>query len=87
VVNCDNIPLDFEYTLITAYISKGIHVVGTQLGQIPWSIYLARKAHYHGSSTDPFDYKTKHVGIEPSAVLPKEDFRSLPDTAHKGGLW
>jgi hypothetical protein len=35
VVNHDNIPWDFEYTLITAYISKGIHVVGTQLGQIP----------------------------------------------------
>jgi hypothetical protein len=34
-VNRDNIPHDFEYTLITAYIPKGIHIVGTQLGQIP----------------------------------------------------
>jgi hypothetical protein len=34
-VNHDNIPWDFEYTLITAYILKGIRVVGTQLGQIP----------------------------------------------------
>jgi hypothetical protein len=34
-VNCDSIPRDFEYTLITAYIPKGIHVVGPQLGQIP----------------------------------------------------
>jgi hypothetical protein len=34
-VNCDNIPQDFEYTLITTYILKGIHVEGTQLGQIP----------------------------------------------------
>jgi hypothetical protein len=24
VVNCDNIPWDFKYTLITAYIHKGI---------------------------------------------------------------
>jgi hypothetical protein len=34
-VNCNNIPCDFEYTFITAYISKGIHIVGLQLGQIP----------------------------------------------------
>jgi hypothetical protein len=35
VINCDNIPCDFEYTLITEYIPKGIHVEGIQLGQIP----------------------------------------------------
>jgi hypothetical protein len=35
VVNHDSIPRDFEYTLITAYIPKGIRVVGPQLGQIP----------------------------------------------------
>jgi hypothetical protein len=34
VVNYDSIPCDFEYTLIIAYISKGIHVVGP-LGHIP----------------------------------------------------
>jgi hypothetical protein len=34
-VNHDNIPWDFEYTLITAYIPKGISVVGPQLGHIP----------------------------------------------------
>jgi hypothetical protein len=34
-VNRDNIPHDFEYTLITAYFPKGIRVVGPQLGQIP----------------------------------------------------
>jgi hypothetical protein len=34
-VNCDNIPHDFEYTLITAYILKGIHMVGPHLGHIP----------------------------------------------------
>jgi hypothetical protein len=28
VVSCDSIPRDFEYTLITAYLQKGIHVVG-----------------------------------------------------------
>jgi len=35
VAKCDNIQRDFEYTLITAYISKGIRVVGPQLGHIP----------------------------------------------------
>jgi hypothetical protein len=34
-VNRDNIPQDFEYTLITAYLPKGIRVVGPQLGHIP----------------------------------------------------
>jgi hypothetical protein len=34
-VNRDSIPRDFEYTLITAYIPKGIHIVGPQLGHIP----------------------------------------------------
>jgi hypothetical protein len=27
VVNCDNVPRDFEYTLVTAYLPKGIRVV------------------------------------------------------------
>jgi len=35
MVNHDIIPWDFKYTLITTYILKGIHVVGSQLGQIP----------------------------------------------------
>jgi hypothetical protein len=33
-INCDNIPWDFEYTLITAYILKGISLVGSHLGHI-----------------------------------------------------
>jgi hypothetical protein len=34
-VNHDNIPWYFEYTLIIAYILKGICIVGPQLGHIP----------------------------------------------------
>jgi hypothetical protein len=34
VVNHDSVPRDFEYTMITAYLPKGIHTVGPQLGQI-----------------------------------------------------
>jgi hypothetical protein len=28
-VSCDSVPQDFEYTLITAYLPKGIHAVGS----------------------------------------------------------
>jgi hypothetical protein len=34
-VKHDKIPWDFEYTLITAYIPNGIHIVGIQLVHIP----------------------------------------------------
>jgi hypothetical protein len=34
-VNRDNVPHDFEYTLITTYLPKGIRAVGPQLGLIP----------------------------------------------------
>jgi hypothetical protein len=34
VVSRDSVPMDFNYTLITAYLSKGIHTVGSKLGHI-----------------------------------------------------
>jgi hypothetical protein len=33
-VSHDSFPRDFDYTLITVYLSKGIHVVGPQLGKV-----------------------------------------------------
>jgi hypothetical protein len=33
-VSRDSVPRDFDYTLITAYLPKGIHVVGPQLERI-----------------------------------------------------
>jgi hypothetical protein len=33
-VSHDSVPRDFDYTLITAYLPKGIRAVGPQLGQI-----------------------------------------------------
>jgi len=27
VLNCDSVPRDFEYTMVTAYLPKGIHIV------------------------------------------------------------
>jgi hypothetical protein len=50
-------------------------------------IFVARQAHYYGSSTDPLDYRTKHAGIIPLVVIPRENFISIPGTMHKGGLW
>jgi hypothetical protein len=35
VVIHDSVPRDFEYTLITAYLPKGIRAVGPQMGLIP----------------------------------------------------
>jgi hypothetical protein len=35
VVSHDNVPRDFEYTLITTYLPKGIRAVGPLLGLIP----------------------------------------------------
>jgi hypothetical protein len=35
VVSHDSVLCDFEYTLIIAYLWKGIHAVGPQLGLIP----------------------------------------------------
>jgi hypothetical protein len=34
VVSCDSIPRDFDYTLITVYLPKGICTVGLHLGHI-----------------------------------------------------
>jgi hypothetical protein len=31
VVSCDSVPRDFDYTLITAYLSKGIRIVKTHM--------------------------------------------------------
>jgi hypothetical protein len=33
-VICDSVPRDFDYTLVTAYLTKGIHVVRTQQDNI-----------------------------------------------------
>jgi hypothetical protein len=35
VVSRDNVPREFEYMLIIAYLPKGIHAVEPQLGLIP----------------------------------------------------
>jgi hypothetical protein len=64
MVNRDNIPRDYEYTLITAYIPKGIRVVGSQLGQIPLlknnDFNLGDRKNY--AMLTPHRYLTKTTG-------------------------
>ena len=55
-VNRDIIPRDFEYTLITAYIPKGIRVVGSQLGHIP----LLKNNDFNIDDINNYDMLTPH---------------------------
>jgi hypothetical protein len=70
MINYDNIPLDFEYTLITAYIPKGIRVVGTQLGQIQTfknnDFNLGHRKNY--AMLAPHRYLMKTTGKKPHIV-------------------
>jgi hypothetical protein len=70
MVNHDNIPWDFGYTLITAYIPKGIRVVIIQLGQIPslknHDFNLGDRKNY--SMLAPHRYLMKTTGNKPHIV-------------------
>jgi hypothetical protein len=70
VVNHDRIPHDYEYTLIIAYIPKGIHVVGSQLGQIPLlknnDFNLGDRNNY--AMLPPHKYLEKTTGKKPHLV-------------------
>jgi hypothetical protein len=69
-VNCDSIPHEFEYMLITAYIPKGIRVVGPQLGHIPTlknnKFNLGDKKRYE--MLVPHRYLMKMTGKKPRIV-------------------
>jgi hypothetical protein len=70
MVSRDSFLRDLEYTLITAYLPKGIHTVGPQLGLIPAlkiSDYnLGDKNNYMMLS--PHRYLTKMTGKKPKIV-------------------
>jgi hypothetical protein len=70
VVNCESIPRDYEYILITAYIPKGIRVVGSQLEQIPLlknnEFNLGDRKNY--AMLAPHKYLTKTTGKNPHLV-------------------
>jgi hypothetical protein len=39
---------------------------------------------YYGSDVDPPNYRTEHIGTRHSAVLPRQDLRSLPEKGKRG---
>jgi hypothetical protein len=69
-VNCDNIPWDYEYTLITTYIPNEIRVVGSQLEQIPSlknnDFNLGDKKNY--AMLSPHRYLMKNTGKKPRII-------------------
>jgi hypothetical protein len=69
-VNYNNVPQNFEYILITAYIPKGICVVGSQLGQIPSlknnDFNLGDRKNY--TMLTPHRYLTKTTSKKPHIV-------------------
>jgi hypothetical protein len=69
-VNHNKIPWDFKYTLITAYILKGICVEGSQLGQIPTlknnNFNLGDRKKY--AMLTPHRYLMKMTGKKPHIV-------------------
>jgi hypothetical protein len=64
VVSHDSVPRDFDYTIITMYLSKGIHTVRPQLERIPTlniSDYNLGDRKSYGMLT-PHKYLTKMKG-------------------------
>jgi hypothetical protein len=72
VVSRDSVPRDFDYTLITAYLPKGIHAVGLQLGQIMMlkisDFNLGDRKNY--GMLAPHKYLTKTMGKK-SKIIPQ----------------
>jgi hypothetical protein len=69
-VSHDSVLRDFKYTLITAYLPKGIHAVGTQLGLIHDlkinEFNLGDRKNY--AFLAPHKYLTKTLGKKPKIV-------------------
>jgi hypothetical protein len=69
-ISHDSIPHDFEYTLITVYILKGIHVVVLKLGHIPAlknnNFNLSDRKNY--AMLMPHRYLMKMTGKKPRIV-------------------
>jgi hypothetical protein len=70
VVNKNNIPRDYEYTMFIVYILKGIRIVESQLGQIPQpknnEFNLGDQKNY--TMLAPHRYLTKKTGKNPCLV-------------------
>jgi hypothetical protein len=70
-VSPDSIPRDFDYTMITAYLSNGIHAVGIQLERIMTlnisDFNLGDLKNY--GIISPHKYLTKTIGKK-SKIIP-----------------
>jgi hypothetical protein len=70
MVSRDNVPRDLYYTIITAYLLKGIRVVGTQLGLMPTlkisDFNLGDRKNY--GMLAPHRYLKKMIGKKPNIV-------------------
>jgi hypothetical protein len=72
VVSRDSVPRDFDYTLITAYLPKGIRAVGLQLGQI-MTLKISDfnlGDHKNYGMLAPHKYLTKTMGKK-SKIIPQ----------------
>jgi hypothetical protein len=72
MVNCDNVSRDFDYTVITAYLSKGIHAVRPYLERIMTlniNDYNLGDCKNYGTLT-PYKYLTKTKGKK-SKIIPQ----------------
>jgi hypothetical protein len=69
-INYDKIPQYYEYSLFTAYIPKGIRIVGSQLGQIPLlkNIYFNLGDRKNYAMLAPHNYLTKSTGKKPCLI-------------------
>jgi hypothetical protein len=71
VVNHDSILPNFEYSVFTVYILKGIHIVGSQLGQIPLlkhnDFNLGDRKNY--ATLSPHHYLKKTTAKKPLLIL------------------
>jgi hypothetical protein len=71
VVNRDSVPCDFEYTIITAYLSKGICVVRTDRDKIATLRFIKFNLGYHNiyGMLTPYKYLTRTKGKN-SKIIP-----------------
>jgi hypothetical protein len=72
VVNCDNVPRDFEYALVTVYLLKGIRVVQEdqdKIGALKFSDFNLKDCKVYNMLA-PHKYLTRTKGKK-SKVIPK----------------
>jgi hypothetical protein len=72
VVSRDSVPRDFDYTMVTAYLLKGIHVVRTQKDKIATLKFndFNLGDHKNHSMLSPYKYLTRTKGKN-SKIIPQ----------------